>query len=190
MAQLNQQFDASAVEPATPFELLPPGKYVAQIVQSEMRATKAGNGQYLWLELDVVEGPYQGRKVWDNLNLVNASQQTMEIAQRTLSAICHAVGQLQVTDSEQLHFRPMQVTLAVEVDSRDRLKPVEEQRRQNKVKGYAASAGMPPAARAPTQVTAAQAAPAHAIRPGPTAPRPAAAPPSTAPSTAPWRRTG
>ena len=147
MAQLNQQFDASAVEPATPFELLPPGKYVAQIVQSEMRATKAGNGQYLWLELDVVEGPYQGRKVWDNLNLVNASQQTMEIAQRTLSAICHAVGQLQVTDSEQLHFRPMQVTLAVEVDSRDRLKPVEEQRRQNKVKGYAASGGMPPAVR-------------------------------------------
>ena len=181
MAQLNQHFDANTVEPAAPFELLPPGRYVAQIVQSEMRPTKAGNGQLLWLELDVLEGPHQGRKIWDQLNLVNPNQQTVEIAQRTLSAICHAVGQMQVTDSEQLHFRPMQVTLAVEPDSRDKHKPIEEQRKQNKVKGYAGGAGVPsPRPAAPPT--------SPPVRPA-TAPAPArpAAPASTTP---PWRRAG
>ena len=186
MAQL--AFDASGVEPAAPLELLPPGKYVAQIVQSEMQPTKLGDGQMLCLELDILEGPHRGRKLWDRLNLVNRSQQTMEIAQRTLSAICHAVGQIQVSDSEQLHFRPMLVSVNVEYDNRDERLPAEERRRQNKVKGYAATGGARPAAAAPAQVATAQAA-----RPGPTAPRPASAPPSTAPSTvpstAPWRRT-
>ena len=181
MAQLNQHFDASAVEPAAPFELLPPGRYSVQIVQSEMRATRAGNGQYLWLEMDVIEGSHQGRKIWDQLNLVNPNQQTVEVAQRTLSAICHAVGQMQVTDSEQLHFHPMVVTLAVEPDSRDKHKPIEEQRKQNKVKGYIGGAGVPsPRPAAPP--TSPPARPA-------TAPMPArpAAPASTTP---PWRRAG
>ena len=107
MAHLGATFDASTVDPATGFELIPPGKYVAQIVSSEMRPTKDGGGQYLWLELDVLEGALQGRKVFDRLNLVNASAQTVEIAQRTLSAICHATGRMQVQDSQELHLIPM-----------------------------------------------------------------------------------
>ena len=179
MAQLNQHFDASAVEPAAPFELLPPGRYSVQIVQSEMRATRAGNGQYLWLEMDVIEGPHQGRKIWDQLNLVNPNQQTVEIAQRALSAICHAVGQLQVSDSEQLHLRPLQVTLAVEPDSRDKHLPPHEQRKQNKIKGYAPLG--------PAPVARATAAPATAPRTAPPPPRQA---PATTASTPPWRRAG
>jgi hypothetical protein len=178
MAQLNDIFDATGVAPAAPLDLLPPGRYAAQIVNSEMRATKAGNGQYLWLEMDVIDGPHQGRKIWDQLNLVNHSQQTVEIAQRTLSAICHAVGQLQVSDSEQLHFRPMQVTLAVEPDSRDKHLAPQEQRKQNKVKGYAALGGAPGARPAPT-------APAP-VRSAPPPPRPGAA----GSATPPWRRAG
>jgi hypothetical protein len=104
MANLGTTFDATSVEPAKPLEVLPPGKYPAQIVNSEMRVTKDGMGQYLWLELDVLDGPYQGRKLFDRLNLVNANPQTVEIAQRTLSAICHATGRMQVQDSEELHL--------------------------------------------------------------------------------------
>ena len=107
MANLGATFDATTVDPATGFELFPVGKYVVQIVGSEMRATKDGGGQYLWLELDVLEGPLAGRKLFDRLNLVNASAQTVEIAQRTLSAICHATGRLQVQDSAELHLIPI-----------------------------------------------------------------------------------
>ncbi len=107
MAHLGATFDATTVDPAAGFELFPVGKYIVQIVGSEMRPTKDGGGQYLWLELDVLEGPLAGRKLFDRLNLVNASAQTVDIAQRTLSAICHATGRLQVQDSADLHLIPM-----------------------------------------------------------------------------------
>ena len=107
MASFGHTFDASAIEPSTGYEVLPPGKYLAQIVASEMRVTKDGHGQYLYLEVDILEGQYAGRKLFDRLNLVNANPDTVQIAQRTLSSICRAVGKLQVSNSEQLHLIPL-----------------------------------------------------------------------------------
>ena len=107
MASFGQTFDASAVEPLGTFEVLPPGKYVSQIVASEMRPTKDGMGQYLYLEIDVLEGAARGRRLFDRLNLVNANAETVQIAQRTLSSICRAVGKMQVSNSEQLHLIPL-----------------------------------------------------------------------------------
>ena len=77
MARLGETFDATAVEPNKPLEPLPPGRDVVQIVNSEMRPTKDGMGQYLWLELDVLEGEYAGRKLFDRLNLVNSSRRRL-----------------------------------------------------------------------------------------------------------------
>lgn len=104
MAQLGQTFDASTVEPSNSYDVLPPGKYLAQVIASEMRATKDGLGQYLYLEIDVLEGPYAGRKLFDRLNLVNANPDAVQIAQKTLSSLCRAVNKLQVSNSEQLHL--------------------------------------------------------------------------------------
>ena len=107
MASLGQIFDASSVDPTSGYDVLPPAKYLAQIVNSEMRATKDGLGQYLFVEVDVIDGPYSGRKLFDRLNLINANADAVQIAQRTLSSICRAVGKLQVSNSEQLHLIPL-----------------------------------------------------------------------------------
>jgi len=107
MASFGHTFDASLVEPTPTYEVLPPGKYLAQIVASEMRVTKDGHGQYLYLEIDILEGPYAGRKLFDRLNLVNDHPDAVQIAQRTLSSICRAVGKMQVSNSEQLHLIPL-----------------------------------------------------------------------------------
>lgn len=175
MANLGQTFDATSVEPSQPFELLPPGEYTAQIIESEMATTRAGDGQMLKLTLEITEGAHQGRRLWDNLNLVNRNPQTEEIARRTLSAICHATGKLQVSDSEELHFIPMVVKVEVEADSRDKDLLPAERRKQNKVKGYKAAGNAPQAAR-PAPMQQRQAAPP------PVAQKPATAAP-------PWRRT-
>ena len=167
MAALNQAFDASSVEPAAPFDVIPAGKYLAQIVNSEMRDTKNGAGQYLSMELDIVEGPFQGRKLFDRLNLVNPNQQAVDIAQRTLSALCRAAGKMQVTDSEQLHHIPVIVTVKVRPAGPD--KGGVEREAQNEVRGYESASG---------------ARPAPAARPSSSASRPAA----PAPATAPWRK--
>jgi Protein of unknown function (DUF669) len=170
MAKFGGTFDATGVEPNAPLEALPPGDYKVQILQSEMRVTKAGTSQMLWLDMEVLEGPHQGRHVYDQLNLINPNPTAEEIAQRTLSAICHAVGKLQVADSEELHFLPMVVKVAV--------KP----KGYNEVKGYK-----------PVQQSAAIGA---ANGPVPSRPAPSSAPPAAAQSrpataataTAPWKR--
>jgi hypothetical protein len=114
MAQLGYQFDATQVDPNRGYPLLPEGKYVAHIISSDMKDTKDRSGRYLELQMEILEGPQTGKKVFDRLNLFNQSQQTVDIAQRTLSAICHATGQLSVDDSELLHARRMVIELRVE----------------------------------------------------------------------------
>lgn len=105
-------FDAQTVEPNDSFDPLPNGDYLCIITASEMKPTKAGDGAYLELEMQVLEGQYQGRKLWDRLNLNNANDTTVKIAKGTLSAICRAVGVLQPKDSCELHDLPMLVKVA------------------------------------------------------------------------------
>jgi hypothetical protein len=106
MANLGEVFDATTVEPLGAYEALPAGKYLAQIVSSEMRVTKDGMGKYLFLEVDLLEGKYTGRKLFDRLNLVNSNEKAVELARRTLSSICHATGVEKVKDSSQFHLVP------------------------------------------------------------------------------------
>ena len=94
--------------------MLPPGKYTAQIVKSEERPTKNGTGLYLFLEMDVLEGPYRGRKLFDRLNLVNPNSQTVKIAQGTLSAICRATRRMLVQSAEELHMIPFLAVVQVQ----------------------------------------------------------------------------
>ena len=121
-------FDATKVEPAGEgYEALPAGSYQAVIVHSESKKTKAGDGEYLKLQLKI-EGPtHAGRVVFDNLNLRNPSQKAVEIAKGTLSSICRAVNVLSPKDSSDLHGK----TLTVRIGCREYNGQV-----QNEVKGY------------------------------------------------------
>lgn len=112
MAQLN--FDATQVEPTQAYELLPAGTYPAFITESDFMPTKNGSGSYLKLKFQIIEGEYTGRVLFTNLNLDNPNKTAVEIAQRDLSAICHAVGVLQASDSQQLHDRPMMIKVGIQ----------------------------------------------------------------------------
>ena len=176
MANLGTTFDASAVDPSTTYEILPPGQYVVQIVRSEMRPTKSGTGQQLVLELDVLEGPQAGRKLFDRLNLVNPNTQAVEIAERTLSAICHATGRMQVQDSEELHLVPMLADVTVQP-------PKNGYGESNRIRYRPLERAVQPASQ-PAQ-------PAAQPQPAPQA-QPAAQPASPARgfANAPWKRAG
>jgi hypothetical protein len=108
MAFLGNAFDPTTVPPADDFTPLPSGEYPAMIIDSEMKPTKAGTGQYLELTFQVIDGPMKNRLVWSRLNLENPNPKAVEIAQRDLSAICAAAGiQHAITDSTPLHNRPL-----------------------------------------------------------------------------------
>lgn len=104
-------FDANTVDPATDFEPLPAGKYLAVIMDSEMKPTKSGNGHYLELTFQVIDGQYKNRLLWARLNLDNPNAQAVQIAQGELSAICRAVGVMKPKDSIELHNLPLLVTV-------------------------------------------------------------------------------
>lgn len=163
-------FNANNVAPSAPMELLPPGEYVVQIVNSEMRQTKDGGGSYLWLEMDILDGEFTNRKIWDRLNLENSNPTTVDVAYRTLSAICHATGVVNMNDSEDLHTRPMIAVVKVQP-------PKGQYDASNQIKGY-----KPLDQQTQQQPTRVASAPRHSAPPP--AARQAAAPAGGAP----WRR--
>ena len=109
MAMLD--FNANEVEPTTDFEPIPAGKYLAIITDSEMKTTKSGNGSYLELVFQVIEGEYKGRLLWSRLNLDNPNVLAVQIARAQLSAICRSVGVMAPKDSVELHGLPLLVTV-------------------------------------------------------------------------------
>jgi hypothetical protein len=112
MANLN--FDATTVDPMEAFEPIPADKYLACIVQSEMKSTKSGKGSYLELTFEILEGQYKGRKVWTRLNLENSSPMAVKIARAELSAICRSAKVLMPRDSCELHNIPILVKIRLE----------------------------------------------------------------------------
>lgn len=139
MAALNTTFDAHAVEPSAPRSIIPAGKYLAHIVNSEMRSTSRGDGEMLSLSFSILDGEHANRQFFVNLNLVNPNPVAVDIANRDLSAICRASGEMMVADSEQLHMKPMMVTLKVRPAGLDK-KGVDREA-QNDVAGYEPAPG-------------------------------------------------
>ena len=106
-------FNAADVEPNAPREPIPAGWYKAVITESIEKPTKAQTGSYLQLTLEVIDGDHAGRKLFERLNLNNPNQQAVEIAQRSLSGICRAVGVMTPRRSEDLHDKPLMVKVKV-----------------------------------------------------------------------------
>ncbi|MCK4982574.1 MAG: DUF669 domain-containing protein [Victivallaceae bacterium] len=131
MATLN--FNANDVEPSVAFEAVPAGKYIAVIIDSEIKQTKSGNGNYLEMTFEITEGEYKGRKVWARLNIDNPSAEAVKIARGELSAICRAVNVMTPQDSVDLHNLPLEIT--VKCKKRDDSDEI-----TNEIKGYAAKA--------------------------------------------------
>jgi hypothetical protein len=141
-------FDANKVEPSSDFDAIPAGKYLAIISESEMKPTKAGNGMYLQLTFQIIDGPYKNRLLWARLNLENPNATAVQIARAELSAICRAIGVLAPNDSVELHNLPL--IIHVKCKKRDDTGDI-----TNEIKGYAKKdAQAAPAANAQPQANA------------------------------------
>jgi hypothetical protein len=122
-------FNASKV-PESEFEAIPAGEYRAVIIDSNKKPTKAGNGHLLEVKLQILDGQYKNRTLFDRFNLWNASQQAKDIAAQQFAKVCKAVNVLEPKDSSELHMKPLMIKVAVsEYDGKDR----------NEVKNYKAA---------------------------------------------------
>jgi len=145
MADLNG-FNAHDVEPNAGFDPIPTGKYLVAITGTEVKATKNGKGEFLEIEMQVLEGSHKGRKLWDRLTLRHPNDQTVEIARGTLSAICRAANVMRPKDSVELHNVPIVASVAVK-NRDDTGEPT------NVIKGYAKRDVNPPGSGRPSVPT-------------------------------------
>lgn len=122
-------FNANDHEPQTSFDPIPAGWYTAAVEFSEMRQTRAGDGSYLSVRFAVLDGGHKGRRLFTMFNIENPNPKAVEIAQGQLSAMCRAIGVLQLSDSTQLHDKPMAIKVTV-------VPSTGQYEAKNDVKGY------------------------------------------------------
>lgn len=127
MADLGGTFDPGAVSDDR--EVLPAGDQLAQIFESDLVDNKNNTGKIAKFGWEIVSGPLQGRKLWTQENVQHNNAQAQEIGQRTLKRICEAAGVGPIRNTEELHFKPMTISIVVE--------PAEGQYGpKNGIKGY------------------------------------------------------
>ena len=137
MAMLPEVFNAKDSEKMSGFEPLPKGWYLAEIVKTEMKDTKAGTGKYLTCQFKVLEPEeFAKRYVFNLMNLVNPNQVAVEIAQKELASLCEACGLDEIEDSTELHGIPIGIQL--------KIKPGDANyAAKNEIKQYCAESDIP-----------------------------------------------
>ena len=153
MAQLNQAFVESELPKSERnFEPLPAGWYTATIGGAEVKATKAGTGEYIAIRYDITGPSHQGRVVFGNLNIKNANPTAEAIGYQQMGELMRAIGLARVDDTDQFVGGQLQVKLDV--------RKSEQYGDSNDVKGFKSlSGGAMPMAAASAPKAAAKASP-------------------------------
>ena len=162
-------------DPDTGFDPIPPGDYVVEITDSDVKNSKNGNLMAVF-EFEVLGPSHAGRKLWDQFVLEN------EVGMRRLKGMLIAAGHPSpdfLGDTEEVHGKSLAVK--VKVEQKDNFDP------RNRISSYKAAGGAPaaqprpqaqpdagpPAKRQSQPTLSNQAAPAGAAGPPPWA-KPAA----------------
>jgi hypothetical protein len=110
-------FDAveSDFAPRT-FEALPRGDYTAMITDSVLKDTKAGTGKMIALTMEIIDGAFSGRKIWDNLNVKNANPTAEKIAMAGLTQYFAACGMSMKKgdNTESMYNIPFKLKLGID----------------------------------------------------------------------------
>jgi hypothetical protein len=140
MAFLDEEFSVDTLPVGNNnFEPLPYGWYNSTITGAEIKPTKAGDGKYIAVKYAITGPTHQGRVVFGNLNIKNASTKAEEIGRSQLGDIMRAIGLAKVTDTDQLIGGNLGIKLSVRTGDYA----------GNEIKAFRALSGAAPAAVAP-----------------------------------------
>jgi hypothetical protein len=152
MSLLDQTFSADDMPVSEKsYQVLPAGWYTATITGAELKATKAGTGQYIAIKYDITGPTHQGRIVFNNLNIRNPNATAEEIGRQQLGEVMRAIGLAKVQDTDELIGGQLSIKVAI--------RSSDQYGDQNEVKGFKAVAGSVPPAPAAKPAATGKAAP-------------------------------
>jgi Protein of unknown function (DUF669) len=162
MANLGMLFNADDYQPLSEWQPLPAGSYVMQAFAAELKPTRAGTGEFLEVQFEVMEGEHASRKHYERFNLTNANAQAQEIGRRQFADFMRACGVTGTQESDDLLFIPVRAEVKVKQRKDD------PTRYDNEVRYFPLNEGSAPAQKpqgAPQTPTQRRAAATTAARP-------------------------
>jgi hypothetical protein len=84
------------------FEPIPRGEYRMKAIEAEEFETKAGDGSYIRVVFQVIDGDYMNRKVFQNFNVNNPSEEAQKIGRGQVFAWSVACNRPEAGDSDEL----------------------------------------------------------------------------------------
>jgi Protein of unknown function (DUF669) len=115
---LDTAFDVANEEGTPARELLPKGKYTAEITSATVGATKKGNAQMVNLTWTITEGEQENRLVFQSIIVQHSdSPDAQRFGRQKFKDVCSACGITEpVTDLGVLQYKPCTISVAIEED--------------------------------------------------------------------------
>lgn len=159
MARLTEVLNVNELpENTQSYDLVPPGNYIAEIKNAELKTTSSGTGEYIKMRLDITGPTQAGRVVFTNLNIRNANQVAQNIARQQIHTIISSNGINELEDTDQLIGCVVGIVVKIR-EARDGYEA------QNEVKAFKAAGEPRQAPETFERPSAASAAPAKAAPP-------------------------
>ena len=119
MADLGEVYDTETMELSS-FDLIPNVRVVAQIISEDEKPTKTG--RMLIFTFEILDGEFEGRRIWTSYNYINESAKAQGIAREQFGFIAKALGIRTYENTEAFHSLPMLVDVITEKDATGKYK--------------------------------------------------------------------
>ena len=95
--------------PPLDYEVAPAGWYPTMVIEGEWKDTngKSGPGRMLVLVAEIIDGPYKGKRCWNNFNLINSNPKAVAIAKGGIGSLGVACGVLRPRGFEEFFRKPV-----------------------------------------------------------------------------------
>ena len=115
---LDTAFDVANEEGTPARELLPKGKYTAEITDATVGPTKRGNAQMVNLCWTITQGDHENRMVFQSIIIQHSdSPDAQRFGRQRFKDVCAACGITEsVTDLGVLQFKPCTISVVIEED--------------------------------------------------------------------------
>lgn len=115
MALLNVTFNPAETQEIykNDYDVLPAGNYNVIITKTDEKQTKDGSGTMLVIEMEVQDGEFQRRKLFDRINLQNRSAEAVAMGQKKIKQIMYCFDMIHINDSSDFHYKPIVAVVGI-----------------------------------------------------------------------------